>query len=79
MDIVHQPEKHRFVVEKDGEEAVLAYRLNGNSIDFTSTYVPESIRKQGIAEQLVRHGIAWAKSQSFNMNASCWYAAKFIR
>ena len=31
------------------------------------------------AEKLVRAGLAWAKSQNYELHASCWYVAKFIR
>ena len=76
----HQPEQHRFVVEVDGQEAVLEYHLlPGNGIDFTRTFVPESLRGQGIAEKLVRTGLAWAREQAYEMQASCWYVRRFLR
>ena len=73
----HQPEQRRFV---DGQEAVLEYRLlQDNGIDFTLTFVPESLRGQGIAEKLVRTALAWAREQSYVMQASCWYVRRFLR
>jgi predicted GNAT family acetyltransferase len=62
----------------DGMEAVLEYRLHGDSIDFAHTYVPEALRGRGIAEKLVRTGIAWAREQDYAMQASCWYAKRFL-
>jgi predicted GNAT family acetyltransferase len=78
-DIIHEINQQRFVVKKDGQEALLAYRLHNNEIDFYSTFVPPEFRGQGIAEKLVRTGIAWAKEQGYQMRASCWYAAKFLK
>ena len=76
----HQPELHRFVVLIDGEEAVLEYRLlPDNGIDFTRTFVPEALRGVGVAEKLVRTGIAWARDQDYDMQASCWYVTRFLR
>jgi len=78
MDIQHEPQRQRFVVNLDGEESVLEYRLDGNTVDFTRTYVPTPLRGRGIAEKLVRTGIAWAREQDYAMQASCWYAQRFL-
>jgi predicted GNAT family acetyltransferase len=82
MDIIiaHQTELQRFVSRIDGEESVLEYRLlPDQGIDFTRTFVPEVLRGQGIAEQLVRTGIAWARQQEYEMQASCWYVKRFLK
>lgn len=76
--IEHEPQQSRFVLRKDGHESVLAYRLTGTEIDFTSTYVPFALRGQGLAEELVKEGLAWARSQQFTIEASCWYVQKFL-
>lgn len=82
-DVQHLPNEQRFVILHEGDEAVLAYRLFNNgekpAIDFNSTYVPPEFRGKGLAEKLVRTGIKWAKEQGYELHASCWYAAKFIR
>jgi uncharacterized protein len=79
INVIHQLQNQKFVVQQDGQEAVLAYRLvDANQIDFYSTFVPPEFRGQGIAEKLVRTGIAWAKEQGYQIHASCWYAAKFL-
>lgn len=83
--VEHQPEQHRFIVRRSGEESVLQYRLEEEeggtprTIDFTRTYVPPELRGQGIAEALVRRGLAWAKEQGYQIRASCWYVGKFLR
>lgn len=84
--IHHEPDTQRFTVTTGGEPAVLDYFLlepeDGNeaiTVDFTSTYVPAEYRGQGIAEALVRHGLRWANAQGFDVQASCWYVAKFLR
>jgi len=79
VDVIHEVAAQKFIVRQDGKEAVLAYRLEDQQIDFYSTFVPPEFRGQGIAEKLVRTGIAWAKDQSFHITASCWYAAKFLK
>ncbi|RYY02014.1 MAG: N-acetyltransferase [Gammaproteobacteria bacterium] len=80
----HLPEQNRFVIDYEGSQGVLQYALSkqGSSttvIDFNSTFVPPNFRGKGAAEKLVRAGIKWAKEQGYELHASCWYAAKFIR
>jgi predicted GNAT family acetyltransferase len=76
----HQPDQQRFILQVNGDEAVLEYRLlPDNGIDFTYTFVPEVLRRQGIAEKLVRTGLAWAREQGYEMQTSCWYVARFLK
>lgn len=77
--IQHQTEQQRFVLQLDGDEAVLDYTVNGNSINFHHTFVPPAFRGKGLAEKLVRHGLAWAKAQQYQIAASCSYVQKFLR
>lgn len=77
--IQHQPQQQRFCLHLDGEEAVLDYQLKGSQINFTHTYVPDALRGRGIAEQLVRAGLTWAREQQYQIEASCWYVDKFLR
>ncbi|MDX2455889.1 MAG: GNAT family N-acetyltransferase [Gammaproteobacteria bacterium] len=79
IKIAHQPEQYRFLSRIDDQEAMLEYRLlPDNGIDFTRTFVPEVLRGQGIAEKLVRTGIAWAREQGYEMQAGCWYVKRFL-
>lgn len=83
--IEHDSHGHRFILDTGGEDAVLEYRLSngagaGNTtVNFTRTYVPPQYRGKGRAEALVRHGLSWAKQQGYQIQASCWYVAKFLR
>lgn len=81
-EVEHQVDSSRFVLNKDGKECVLEYKLfqsaEGMRIDFSSTYVPFALRGHGLAEQLVEVGLAWAKEQGYEIEASCWYVAKFL-
>ena len=49
------------------------------NVVITFTFVPESLRGQGIAEKLVRTGLAWAREQGYQIEASCWYVRRFLR
>ena len=79
-NITHHRDKQCFVLAIDGAEAILEYQLLQDSgVDFTRTYVPARFRGKGLAEQLVRRGLSWAKEQGFSIQASCWYVEKFLR
>jgi uncharacterized protein len=82
--VIHHPELNCFVLDANGAEATLKYRLFNNgqgvtTIDFNSTFVPPEFRGKGLAEKLVRAGLKWAKEQDYVLTASCWYVAKFIK
>jgi len=78
--VTHHPERHCFVSSQGGDEAVLDYRLLAErGINFHHTYVPESLRGQGVAEALVRAGLAWARQEGLRIEASCWYVQRFLR
>ncbi|QIR15983.1 GNAT family N-acetyltransferase [Shewanella aestuarii] len=74
--VQHQADLTRFSVNN---EAILEYHLTGHSVDFHHTFVPPSLRGQGIAEKLVRSGLAWAKAEQLTIKASCSYVQKFLK
>ena len=76
--IEHQQEQQRFCYGRQEDLAELKYQLNVPCIHFTSTYVPDSMRGQGVAEKLVRTGLAWARDQQYDITTSCWYVDKFL-
>lgn len=78
-EVQHQPQQQRFVLHLDGAEAVLDYAITGKVVNFNHTFVPIEFRGKGLAEKLVRHGLAWAKAQQYQITASCWYVQKFLR
>jgi predicted GNAT family acetyltransferase len=78
--VIHQPEHQRFVVSVEGQDSVLEYRRQGGDrVDFHHTLVPEALRGRGIAEALVHAGFAWARGEGLQIEASCWYAARWLR
>lgn len=77
--VEHQTEKSRFVINKEGYECVLDYQREGDSVDFNHTFVPSELRGQGLAEKIVREGLAWAKAENLDIHASCSYVQKFLK
>ena len=80
LNIIHQPGRGRFITLVEDQEARLEYELMPRQgINFTFTFVPEALRGRGIAEKLVRTGLAWAREQDYGIEASCWYVRRFLR
>lgn len=77
--IEHHQQAQKFTLREEDDEAVLQYRLSPGAVDFTRTYVPSHLRGKGLAESLVRHGLKWAREQGYEIHASCWYVARFLR
>lgn len=79
MSITHDSNNSQFTLQLEGLESVLQYRLLGNDgVDFFRTYVPAALRGHGHAARLVETGLAWAREQKLNIEASCWYVARSL-
>ncbi len=75
----HDPGQQLFYIELEHGDAVLEYQvLPNDTVNFTRTYVPGEYRGKGLAEKLVRTGLAWANQQGLKIRASCWYVQKFL-
>jgi uncharacterized protein len=78
VSVQHDQAGSRFVTEIDGHLAHADYQLEGNRIVFTHTYVPPELRGRGIAEQLVRPALAYARTSNLRVVPACSYVAAFI-
>ena len=78
-EVRHEPDQGRFVIDKEGAQAVLEYRMPAPTVvDFNHTFSPTQFRGQGLASKLVSSGVAWARAQGFEVTASCSYAATWL-
>jgi predicted GNAT family acetyltransferase len=80
MAIRHSPEEQEFTTTRHGYEAELAYaRSAADVIDFTHTFVDEGLRGQGVADELARAGLAFAREQHLKVKTSCTFMASFVK
>ena len=68
----------RFEARIGDEVAVNPYRLDGKTITFTGTVVPEALRGRGIGETLVRAGLDAARERGLKVVPQCGFVAAFI-
>ncbi|GGH88962.1 putative GNAT family acetyltransferase [Pullulanibacillus pueri] len=66
---------HRFYIERDGKDiAEITYRpLEDDRLVVDHTYVSEELRGQGIAEQLVKRIIDFARAEKKKIIPQCPY------
>lgn len=78
ITVTHNAAASRYEAVVDGYLSVCEYELNGNQMVFTHTLVPPELRGRGIAEQLVRSALAYARAAGRKVVPACSYVAKFI-
>lgn len=79
LTIRHDREHHKFHADVDGSEARLTYSEAGDGVlDYQSTFVPPDARGQGIAGELVRHALDYAREQGYRVIPSCPYVERWI-
>ncbi len=72
LNIRHDPGRGRFVASIGGEEATLLYTEAGaKTLDFTHTYVPDALRHQKIGEAIVKHALAYAAENGYEVIPTC--------
>lgn len=71
-EIYNDIENNRFVAPSQHGEATLRYRrADADTLDFTSTFVPQEARNSGLGERLVLHALDWAEENDFLVIPSC--------
>ncbi len=80
MSIQHDTTNQEFTTTRDGHPAELAYaRPSDDVIDFTHTFVDEALRGQGLADELARAGLAFAREQKLKVKTTCTFMAGFVQ
>ena len=78
LTAIHETDKQRFIVKTSGGESTLSYHLDGQAIDFNSTYVCPNDRGTKVGVTLLQAAVGWAQAEAFSISASCWYVARYL-
>ncbi|MDB6114704.1 MAG: hypothetical protein JWQ83_245 [Lacunisphaera sp.] len=76
--VQHNLADNRFESVVDGHLSICEYEMMDDKMVFTHTLVPPELRGRGIAEELVRAGLADARTRHLKVVPACSYVAKFI-
>ena len=72
MDDQRKPWKGQFEIERDGETARSAYEVDNEGwISLLHTFVPPALRGRGIANELARMGLEYAKEHRLKVDVVC--------
>ena len=77
-DIQLDKDRNRFSLEVEGATSVLEFRVDGKVASFNSVRVPDAVGGRGIAGQLTRHALDWARAEGLKVRPVCPYVAKWI-
>jgi len=80
LTIRHDPRAYRFEVQVDRATAYLAYlELGQQTLDIYRVFVPDALRKRGIAAALTEQALAWAQQMQYQVIPSCSYVERYMQ
>ena len=79
LQVEHNRDASRFEAHAEGHLCVCQYRLFGRVMMMTHTGVPGAIRGHGIAAELVRAALAFAREKGLKVRPDCSYVEAYMR
>lgn len=79
LDITHDPAARRFAVQVEGYQAELLYRRDDRRLTIDHTGVPAAIGGRGIAGELVKAVLEYARAEGLRVVLACSYSAAYVR
>jgi len=77
--VIHNPQQQRFEMALDGKLARLDYQITGNRIALTHTEVPPEFQDRGIAAELAKAALDYAREFGLLVIPSCPYVADYLK
>lgn len=79
LSIRHDQVGHQFETTVNGDRAYLAYMdLGKQTLDIYRTFVPNSLRGQGVAAALTEHALQYAERLGYTVIPSCSYVERYM-
>ena len=75
---MHRPEFSRFEFSEGETLAVCEYTRRDGALDLHHTLVPEAFRGRGIAAQLAKEALEYARASGLKVIPSCSYIATYL-
>jgi predicted GNAT family acetyltransferase len=77
--IAHDSSGRRFTTSREGHEAFVEYEREGEDLVITHTVVPPEIGGRGIAGELVKAALQYARDEGLKVLPRCSYAEAYMR
>lgn len=68
----------RFELEQDGKVAYLEYTIAGKILALIHTEVPEELRGRGLASELTKTALQWARDHQMKVDVICPSVAGYL-
>lgn len=78
MTVTHRPEKSRFETDHDAPAYLEYERRDDDVLDLQHTIVPQPLEGQGIASELVRSALDYARSNGVRVVPTCSYVRSWL-
>ena len=78
-EIQHNAAQHRFETSIDNLLCVIDYRLDGNVLTLPHVGVAKALEGRGIAGELTRTALDWARAGNYRVIPVCPYVQAWIR
>ena len=79
IEVRHDPERRRFSAVVDGLESYLDYDVvDGDTVDYAHTWTPLEQRGRGIASEIVRFALEWARAHGKRVIPSCPFVQAYL-
>ena len=78
INVRHNEDDATFEADVDGGLAFVEYVMDGNTIRFTHTEVPPQSEGQGVAAQVVKAGLDYARKQNLRVFPQCAYVRSYV-
>lgn len=80
MHVRHDPDRSRFFLPlPDGDAEIVYAPFSEDVLDLQHTEVPPSGRGSGIADDLIRAALSYAREHGMRVMASCPYVRAWLR
>lgn len=76
--VVHNEGQKRFELQVGEHLVHTDYRREGDTLVFHHTYTPAAVRGRGLAAEVVRAGLEYARRSGLKVDPRCSYVARFI-
>lgn len=77
--IRHNQHQQRFEVELENLLCVIDYQLNGKFLTLPHVGVPQPLEGRGIAGELTRTALDWARAENYRVIPVCPYVQAWLR
>jgi predicted GNAT family acetyltransferase len=77
-EVTNNEAHHRYEVEVEGRTAFAQYNLEGDTVTFTHTIVPEELEGQGIGSRLVAGALEDARKRNLRIVPMCSFVRSYV-